>query len=482
SIEIIKVDDSKNPLAGVKFEILDKNKNVVATLVTDENGKTNSAKLDYGTYFYKEVSAPSGIIIDTKEYEFKIETDGQVVIKNIVNEVVKGNLKIVKVDDADKALAGVTFEILNSDKKVVDTIVTNKDGIANSKVLAYGKYTYRETKVPNGIVLDSKEYPFEIKDNNKTIVKKIVNKRIKGNFEIIKTDDNKAPLSGVKFEILDSNKKVIKTVITDKNGKASVSGLTVGKYYYREVSAPEHIVLDTKVYPFEMTGKTVTVEIENKIIKGSLKIIKIDDVKKLPIAGVTFEILDSNKKLVDTIVTDKDGIATSKQLAYGKYTYKETKVPDGIVLDSAEFPFQVTENEKVIVKKIVNVKIKGNLGILKLDAETKEPIAGVKFEILDQNKNVIETIITGKDGKAVSSILYKGTYFYREVSAPDKYIVDNTVHKFNIESNGDLIEKTVYNKAKELPVTGGLGTNNLIFLLVSTLSVVGYVAFKKKEN
>ncbi|MEG0074206.1 MAG: SpaA isopeptide-forming pilin-related protein, partial [Clostridia bacterium] len=331
-------------------------------------------------------------------------------------------------------------------------------------------------------VLDSKEYPFEIKDNNKTIVKKIVNKRIKGTIEIVKVDDSKNLLAGVTFEILDSNKKVIAKITTNEKGIASLSNLELGDYYYKEIAAPAGYIIDSKIHKFEIKNRDKIVkEVVNFKIYGTLEIIKIDDVNKKPLQGVKFEILDQNKNVVDTLVTDINGKAASKKLAYGKYTYREVEVPNDIVIDNAQYPFEITKANQIITKTIINTKIKGSLEILKLDEKTKEPIAGVKFQILDENKNVIETLTTNKEGKAESSKLLKGTYFYKEIEAPSKYIVDNKEYKFKIEVNEIVVQKVVFNKEKELPITGGLGTDNVITLLVTLLSVTGFIAFKKKK-
>ena len=72
-----------------------------------------------------------------------------------------------------------------------------------------------------------------------------------------------------------------------------------------------------------------------------------------------------------------------------------------------------------------------------------------------------------------------GKYYYREISAPDKYIVDNKLKSFKLEKNGEIFEATVYNSSKELPVTGGnVSLNMLIVLIVTGLTVAGYTTLK----
>ncbi len=487
-LKVIKTDNiNKTPIKGVEFEIFDENRQLVDTIVTDAKGEALSAELPLGKYTFRESKVPNGIVLDQTLRNFEITAHEQVIVKNVVNRRVMGKLHIIKTDDyAKKPIAGVKFEILDSNKNVVDTIVTDANGKATSKDLVYGKYTYREVEVPNDIVLDKTEYPFVITEDGKTIVKEIVNTKIKGQLQILKVDsETKQPLEGVKFQILDSNKNVVETIVTNENGIAKSSVLVKGKYFYKEVEAKDGYVTDDKEHEFSImeNGKVVEKTVENTKIKGKLKIVKTEDFFKKPLAGVKFQILDSDKKVVDEIVTDKDGIAVSKDLTKGKYTYKEVEVPDDIVIDETEYPFEVVENNKVIVKKIVNTKIKGSLEILKLDKDTKLPIPGVEFKVMDKDGNVIETIVTNNEGVAKSSTLLKGEYKFVETKAASGYVIENTEFKFKISKNNDLAKQTVFNSKKTLPVTGnGMGTNAMIFTAIATITVAAYISLRKIFN
>ena len=488
-LEIHKVDNTNKPIAGVKFDILDSNKNVIQTITTNENGIATSKDLPLGTYYYKEVEAPSNVIMDTKEYEFRISSANQVITKTVVNQIANGKLEIHKVDNTNAPIAGVKFEILDSNKNVIETIVTDENGIATSKDLPLGTYYYREVEAPSNVVMDTKEYEFRISSANQVITKTVVNQIINGRLEITKVNNENEPIEGVKFEILDSNKNVIETIVTDENGKATSKDLPIGTYYYREVEAPDNVYMDTKEYKFKITEtNTVIVKtVVNKLIEGSLKIIKVDE-NDTPLKGVKFEILDSDKKVVDTIVTDKDGIAVSKKLPIGTYYYREVEAPDTVVMDTTEHKFVLNETNQLIVKKIVNNLATGKLEILKLDKDKNTPIEGVKFEIYNENEELVDTIITDKDGKAVSKDLPIGTYFFKEVEAPDSYIMDSNTYKFKISSANQIIHKTVYNEKEKLPVTGGMiSTDVMIVIAVAVLSILGYVvmnalSIKKEKN
>ncbi|MDO4283657.1 MAG: SpaA isopeptide-forming pilin-related protein, partial [Clostridia bacterium] len=475
-ITIVKVDENKTPISGVKFEILDANKKVVDTITTGADGKATSKKLVNGTYYYREIEAPSNVIMDTKEYEFKLTDNTPVITKTVVNKLVKGSIEILKVDENNTPISGVKFEILDSNKNVVYTITTDKNGKATANNLLIGTYYYREVSAPSNVVMDTAEYKFIVTAENQVITKTVVNKLVKGHIEILKVDTDNMPIEGVKFQILDSNKKVIEEITTDKNGKAISKDLGLGTYYYKEVSAPDKYVMDTTEYKFKLTetNNVITKTVVNKMIKGSLKIIKVDE-NDTPLKGVKFEILDANKKVVDTITTDKDGIAISKELEIGTYYYREISAPENVVMDENEYIFKLNETNDLIVKKIVNKLATGKLQILKLDKKKNTPIEGVKFEILNENEEVIDTIVTNKDGIAISKDLKVGTYFFREIEAPNGYIMDSNVYKFKITKSNQVIEKTIYNEKEELPRTGGfLSTDIIIIIAIAIVSIIAY--------
>ena len=486
SLKIIKVDEYNKPLEGVTFEILNEQKQVVDTITTDKNGVAQSKELQNGKYYYREVKVPDNIVLDNTLYEF--DMNGVVVEKTVVNKYVKGTIKIIKVDENETPIEGVKFEILNESKEVVDTITTNKDGIAESKELIKGIYYYREVEAPDNVIIDKNEYKFEITTNNQVVIKNIVNKLVKGSLKIVKVDEFNKPLEGVTFEILDANKNVIDKITTNDSGIAVSDKLQKGTYYYREVKAPDNIVIDNNIYEFkiEEENQIVVKNIVNNYKKGKIEIYKIDKEDKKPISGVKFEILNESKEVVDTITTDKDGIAVSKDLIVGKYYYREVEAPSIYVIDSNEYSFDLNENNEIVKKTVENEKVLGRLQILKLDKDTKQPLEGVKFQILNEQKQVVDEIVTNKDGIATTKYLQKGVYYYKEISAPEHYIFSDEEVKFEITKNEELLEKTVYNEKEKLPVTGGfISTDMLITFIVTVISVLGYVTFKvvtKKSN
>lgn len=484
---IVKTDDEQTPLQGVKFNILDAEGNVIKTITTNERGLAGVQNIPFGTYYYQEIEAPENVVMDTNKYEFKIETDGQVIRKDIVNEKIKGSLKILKVNDDDKAIANVKFNILNENKEVIQTLVTGENGIAVSEELQPGKYFYKEVETPAGYILDTTEYPFEIGTTGEIHAVKVVNHLAKGQLQITKYDNLGNTLANVKFDVLDENKNVVDTIVTDENGVAVSKELPLGTYYYKETEAPEHVVMDAEEHTFVLTdnGQIVKKTVVNKIKEGKLQIIKVDENSE-PLQGVKFEILDLDEKHVCYMTTNEQGIAESEELEKGTYYWREVEAPEGIKFDSSLHEFTIVQDGQNVIENVVNYYIKGQLKITKLVEGTKTPLADVKFAVLDSERNVIEEIVTDENGIAVSSKLPYGTYYFKEIEAPEGYIMDTTEYEFSIVEDEDLIEAVVYNTKAELPVTGGFLSDNLVIVLaVSLMSIFGYgiiTLVKREEN
>lgn len=358
-LQVTKIEKvAKTPIPGVVFEIYDESGNVVDKMTTDQNGIATSSELPKGNYSYKEVSAPDGYIKDNATRSFFIAEKINVVRETITNEKIVGKLNITKIsDDGEKLLEGAEFAVYDANKNQITTLTTDKDGKAVSIDLAKGIYTFKEIKAPLGYDPDTKEYTFKIETLNQVVEQTIINNRIYGKLKIQKVDENDNSISDVKFKIIDENNKEVVTVTTDVNGIAVVENLPVGKYKYKEIDTPYLYVLDEKEYEFEITSeeREVIVKAVNERAKGILKIIKIDKDSKEAIPNAKFDIIDkTNNDIVDSIVTDENGVARTKALATGEYYYQEVEVPEEYILDGNKYEVKIKKNNQMVDEKVSN--------------------------------------------------------------------------------------------------------------------------------
>ena len=245
--------------------------------------------------------------------------------------------------------------------------------------------------------------------------------------------------------------------------------------------------MDESEHQFVLTENNQVIQktVINELKHGKLKIIKVDENNE-PLAGVTFEIYDSNKQKIDEMTTNEEGIAESKELEKGTYYYKEVKAPEGIAIDTSFHEFTIVEDGQNVIENVVNYYVKGQLLIYKLIEGTKTPLAGAKFEITNEKGEVVDTIVSDEKGEALSKKIPYGTYYFKEVEAPNGYIKDENTYMFKVE-NEDIIKTVIYNKEERLPQTGGLLSADMtIVLVVALVSISGYALMKvlstKKEN
>ena len=195
---------------------------------------------------------------------------------------------------------------------------------------------------------------------------------------------------------------------------------------------------------------------------GSIEFIKVDSETKAPLANAEFVIKDGEGNLVQTILTNEDGKGTALDLLYGSYTLEETKAPIGYTLDETPYPFEINDSEKAInLGEVTNQKIMlpaptGSIEFLKVDSETKAPLANAEFVIKDGEGNIVQTILTDEDGKGTALDLLYGSYTLEETKAPIGYTLDETPYPFEINDSEKAINLgEVTNQKIMLPAPTG---------------------------
>ncbi|PDY88179.1 SpaA isopeptide-forming pilin-related protein [Bacillus toyonensis] len=431
-IELKKIDseNGEKPLANAEFDIV-KDGVVVEHIVTDKDGKAISKPLVPGKYILKETKAPEGYQLKEKEFEVNVTGDGifPITVENAM--VDKGNVEITKVDkESGAVLAGVEFEVQNEKSEVVRKVTTDKDGKANVSDLSVGKYKLVETKSLPGYKKLTEPVSFEIKKGmTKVLSLKVENELLdKGSVEITKVDkDSQKVLEGVVFEVQDENGKVVTEVKTDKDGKAKISDLSIGKYKLVEMKSLPGYKKLTDPVSFEIKKGMTTVlslKVENEQLdKGSVEITKVDKDSQKVLKGVIFEVQDEAGTVVKEVTTDKNGKAKISDLSVGKYKLVEKKSLPGYKQLTEPVSFEIKKGmTEVLSLKIENEMVDtGNVEITKVDKDNKAPLAGVIFIVQDEKGNEVKKVTTDKAGKANVSDLPVGKYDLVEVESLPGY-------------------------------------------------------------
>ena len=327
-------------------------------------------------------------VLDQNENTFvrgflTIRTPGSVV------QPKKGSLQILKTDPDGNPLPGVGFTLYDSSKTELDTQTTGSTGVVTFADLPLGNYYYAETSALPGYVQDSTLYPVSITSDGQVVQKTMTNTPEKGGLQILKTDEDGNPLSGVGITLYDSSKRSLSTKTTDSSGVVSFPDLPLGNYYYAETSAlPGYVPLG----------------------KGSLKLIKTDE-NGTPIASTGFCLYDSEGNRLKSGGTDSSGVLIFNDLPLGDYYYQESFAVPGYAVDDTMYPVSITENGQVVEKRVVNYKSAGTVKILKTDSETGEPLQGAEFTLYDEHMAEVVKGTTDESGMVVFAGLPLGPYY-----------------------------------------------------------------------
>lgn len=433
---------------------------------------------------------------------------------------------------------------VNADKDERDTIVCDEDGFASTKLLPYGVYTVHQTKGWAGRELIT-DFDVFINKDGKTYKFLINNKNFESYLKVVKLDKEtgkQIAYEGAAFEIYDSdNHRVtmqytypqvtsVHTFYTNKEGYLiTPEKLPYGDYTLKEIQAPYGYVLDDTPIPFVIsqenastdTGVTVVkIKARDVAQKGVINITKTGEIfssveenkgvytPKYSVGnlkGAVFEIyaaedittLDGTVRyeqgtLVDTITTDDDGVAKSKELYLGKYTVIEKTAPNGYVHNSTKYDVELTyagQNVSVTSTElsVYNNRQKISVSLKKIMAEDKKfsignngEITSVRFgiyadeDIKANNGDVIpkDALITFANCDKNGSIVFDcdlpvGFKWYaKEIATDEHYILSDTKYEFDTEYQGQDV------KVIDIKVNNGeVIKNNLIYGSVKGLKI-----------
>lgn len=463
-----KVDAVTNaPISDVEFLVTDSDGNLIGNangkFVTDSAGAFTITDIAPGTTLVvKETRAKDGYILDDTPQTVKVKSN-EVVTVEFRNQP-KGNLIIVKQDSVTKEpLEGVEFKITYADGSYVDA-----EGGALSSTGLY--WTDNAGKISisgiSGTIVatEVKSIPGYSIDENTRTQTVVVNPNDTqtlyfyntpaGGLQIIKSDkDSGKRIAGVKFEIRKMNGEIIGAYTTDSDGVIYLPEAESGWYTVTELEAASGYLLDTTPHRIEVKdGQTATLEITNH--KSSRILLhKVDKATGKGIYGAVFLLYDGNHNPIGEYVTDQDGyIYADEELADGRYYLREIKAAPGYVLDPELKTIYVRYGSTTEIEWS-NTAECGQIQIIKKSADDNATnglpagtlLEGAVFEIYDKAGNVVDTIKSDRNGRAVSKTLPLSRYTVREIKAPANYSINPTVMTAYLEFNGQIVTFEVQN-------------------------------------
>ena len=421
-----------------------------ATDLTPNNkGDIDVTGLPEGDYEWREISTADGYMISSKKaITVTADKTAKTEFVNKASAPDKGKITIHKRDAETRAdLAGAKFEVAAAEDiyvgngyciypkgTVIDTITTGTDGIAETTKAIYKGYSYTVTEIeaPKGYsISDEPTQTIKLVEQQAEFVVDFENEQNTIPFEITKTDISTGELiPDCTFEILNENKEQVITGTTDENGIAHFQ-LAIGKYFYREISAPDIYEIDDTPYPFEITENDdiVKAEMTNKKKSGSIKVTKTTT-GNLNIEGIKFfatGISDTNKDLKFEATTNENGVAMFDKLVIGKYVITEdgSTVPAAyLTADEQEVTVEYNETAEV---KVTNEEKTGTVQVHKR-TEGQKNVEGITFYLKgtsDSGREINIPATTDKDGVAVFENVPIGTYsiIEDEETVPYGYLV-----------------------------------------------------------
>ena len=515
SLDIVKQSDD-GKISGITFTVKDSSGNTVYTGRTDNQGRINVPNLQIGQKLTVTETVPDNYVADEREQTITL-TGGSNVLTFVNHPTSK--LELLKQSD-DGNVKDISFKVEEYEPEggigwwTRGTYKTDTNGKINLD-LKYG-YKYRVTEtVPENYVCDNRIQEFTAKAGVNTLT--FVNHPTVM-LELLKTSED-GHVSGIGFAVekqSGSQYEPVGSYVTDEGGRIHVSNLEFGATYRVTETVPEGYVGDQPVQHFTAQLGTNTVRFSNRLIRGSLRIVKLDKGTEIPLQGAGYRVLNAAGEEVASDYTDENGEVVFENLAYGEYTYQEFEAPAGFVLDEAVYSFAIQEDGAEIVKQHDNQPKEGSISIYKTD-EAGRPLPGVTFLLVasvdggqtwspicyrEPESDVLAgfctsqgldngTLTTGTDGFAVFSGLcidtQLGEVMYRitETATKNGYsLLAGYAFEGSLSEESEIeVSFTVVNQPNyKMPATGGEGFVPMIIglALAGLVGAIGFVVIRRK--
>lgn len=510
SARMIKQNEAGNPLAGAKFSLeqqttdgwspVEAYQNEANWLESAEDGSVTAENLSPGTYRFVEEQAPAGYLLNTADLPaFEIAADNAGAPETVTTFIddsgqaqtlgatnYQGTAQIQKYTEengSEMVLPGAIFDVIDAEGKTVATgIESQSDGVATAENLAPGTYRFKEVQAAPGYVLnETPSEPFTIADKAQgkpaiVQVGKFIN--FKGTIQLKKVNAEDKALADAHFELWkvdNGNETKITERDSDNEGLINITALEPGDYELRETKAPAGYIVNTDPIDFTIASKAAEQKVQDlgkfANYKQGIRLVKQNEDER-PLKDAEFQLQSQQGNQVPDsgkLVSNSQGEVELKDLAPGDYQLMETKAPAGYIRDTKPLEFTIKAQQagqpKVLdLGKWTNYQ--GQARLTKVNG-SGEKLKGAVFQLLDEKQEILELALdTNGQGEINLNALAPGTYYFKELIAPNGYQRSDQLHKFVIPAKAEgkpkTVETTVTNEKVPSPKTPASphGTNS----------------------
>ena len=344
---------------------------LISEISLDENMTAVIAeKIPFGKYYVQEIATDEHYVLNGEKYLVTFEYMGQEVTTvsidcgQFVNELKRGKVEGIKVNESDEPLENALFGLFAVDtaeftsENAYMTAVSDENGYFEFDEIPYGEYIVREIEAPTGYILSGESYPVTVCEDGETITIRTVNKPV--TVEISKRDVYGNELVGAEMVLENADGETVDKWTSDGTNHI-VSKLGAGEYMLKEIAAPDGYVIATDIkFTVDVYGNVMVENVDFTAVSdnGNPLIAMVDDTTKVRISkrdittgeelpGATLQIIDENGNVVEEWVsTDEAHFIEGKLIAGKEYTLRETIAPDGYEIAN-EISFTVNEDGSV---------------------------------------------------------------------------------------------------------------------------------------
>ncbi|HPX93435.1 MAG TPA: SpaA isopeptide-forming pilin-related protein [Bacillota bacterium] len=445
------------------------------TTGTDGTATSPDLMLSEGvTAYVREVSVPAPYLLDTQVRQAVLRRS-QTVTLALQNDRAQGRLSLNKTCSlTGKPLEGVVFEIRDRAGGLIDCLITDQDGLAESGALPLGSYQLIEREAAKGYLADERPKTFDLAYED--MVTPLVsvhlgldNQPIRGAILIEKLEkESGVPIPGAVFEILDEEGEPVldyegeglPLLVSDGEGRVRTPDLRCGRYQIREVENPETYYLNEEVYEVSLVlhEEVVKVMIPNEKVQVRIQIRKFDEESLEPLQGAVFEVVKNGEgsppELVASgLVTDEKGQATTDRfLPVGDYRLLETCPPEGYS-SGEDLCFQITRETgslllerggQAMVLQVGNKPVE--LEVSKRGTEGGQELGGAELQLIDKESGqLLEEWISSGEPHRITRLTVHRAYVLEEKKAPPGYALAEALN-FSVEDSMECQQLVMQNE------------------------------------